>query len=171
MKASLDQQAGQMPSLPTGSRQAAHRRGSATSTARPSAARNTPASRVSRPARACVMTVSPSIPKRYRSWAAPSMYLNVSGGLNRNRAMAQSPVLFDRALLRRRRRRAAALGPSGFLLERVAEDFSDRLDAVLRRFDVALDLGTPGDALRRVLAASGKVGTIIAANALVEGCR
>jgi SAM-dependent methyltransferase len=82
--------------------------------------------------------------------------------------MAQSPILFDRALLRGRRRRAAALGPSGFLLERVAEDFGDRLGAVLRQFDLALDLGTPGDALRRVLAESGKVGTIIAAHALAQ---
>jgi ubiquinone/menaquinone biosynthesis C-methylase UbiE len=79
--------------------------------------------------------------------------------------MAQGPVLFDRALLRRRRRRALALSPSDFLLEHVAEDFGERLGAVLRRFDVALDLGTPGDALRRALAASGKVGTIIAADA------
>jgi ubiquinone/menaquinone biosynthesis C-methylase UbiE len=78
------------------------------------------------------------------------------------------PVLFDRVLLRRRRRRALALRPSGFLLERVAEDFGERLGAVLRRFDLVLDLGTPGDALRRALAASDKVGTIIAADALVH---
>jgi len=82
--------------------------------------------------------------------------------------MADSPILFDRALLRRRRRRAAELGPTGFLLERVAEDFADRLAVVLRRFDRALDLGTPGDALRRALAASGKVGTIVAADALAQ---
>jgi len=82
--------------------------------------------------------------------------------------MAQGPVLFDRALLRRRRRRALALKPSDFLLERAAEDFGERLGAVLRRFDLALDLGTPGEALRRALAASGKVGTIIAADALAD---
>jgi SAM-dependent methyltransferase len=75
------------------------------------------------------------------------------------------PAMFDHRLLRARRARAAALGPSTFLLERVAEDLSDRLAAVLRRFERALDLGTPTDALRRVLAASGKVGTIIAAEA------
>jgi ubiquinone/menaquinone biosynthesis C-methylase UbiE len=80
--------------------------------------------------------------------------------------MAQGPTLFDRALLRRRRRRALAPAPSGFLLERVAEDAGDRIGTVLRRFDLALDLGTPGNALRRVLAASGKVGTIIVADAL-----
>jgi ubiquinone/menaquinone biosynthesis C-methylase UbiE len=82
--------------------------------------------------------------------------------------MAQSPVLFDRALLRRRRRRALALKPSDFLLERVAEDAADRIGTILRRFDLALDLGTPGEGLRRALAASGKVGTIIAADALAD---
>ena len=57
------------------------------------------------------------------------------------------------------------LGASDFLLERVAEDIAERLAAVLRRFDVAVDLGTPGEAVRRALAASGKVGTVVAANA------
>jgi SAM-dependent methyltransferase len=75
------------------------------------------------------------------------------------------PIIFDRARQRAYRARAAALGPSTFLIERVAEDLSDRLAAVLRRFDCALDLGTPTAAVRRVLAASGKVGTIIAAEA------
>jgi SAM-dependent methyltransferase len=75
------------------------------------------------------------------------------------------PIIFDRARQRAYRVRAAALGPSTFLIERVAEDLRDRLAAVLRRFDCALDLGTPTSAVRRVLAASGKVGTIIAAEA------
>jgi SAM-dependent methyltransferase len=77
--------------------------------------------------------------------------------------VSPQPPVFDHRLLRARRARAAALGPSTFLLERAAEDLSDRLAAVLRRFERAVDLGTPTDALRRVLAASGKVGTIIAA--------
>jgi SAM-dependent methyltransferase len=80
--------------------------------------------------------------------------------------MAQSPIIFDRRLLRARRARATALAPTTFLAERVAEDMGDRLAAVLRQFDIALDLGTPTDAIRRALAASGKVGTIIAADAL-----
>jgi SAM-dependent methyltransferase len=75
------------------------------------------------------------------------------------------PIIFDRARQRAYLARAAARGPSTFLIERVAEDLSDRLAAVLRRFDCALDLGTPTAAVRRVLAASGKVGTIIAAEA------
>jgi SAM-dependent methyltransferase len=69
--------------------------------------------------------------------------------------MSEHPRLFDRALLRKRRRRAVAFGPATFLIDRVAEDFSERLSAVLRRFDRALDLGTPTDAARRVLAARG----------------
>jgi SAM-dependent methyltransferase len=80
--------------------------------------------------------------------------------------MPQGPIVFDRHLLRIRRRRAAALGPSTFLIERVAEDFADRLATVLRRFEWALDLGTPTDALRRALAASGKVENIVAADVL-----
>jgi SAM-dependent methyltransferase len=78
-----------------------------------------------------------------------------------------TPAIIDRDLLRARRRRALALGPATFLLDRVAEDLADRLTTVLRSFEYALDLGTPTDALRRRLTASGKVGTIIAANALV----
>src|SRR6267142_34425 len=84
--------------------------------------------------------------------------------------MASGPLIFDRPLLRARRARAAALGRSAFLLERVAEDVADRLAAVLRRFERAVDLGTPTDAVRRVLAASGKVGTVIAADALAGAC-
>jgi len=79
--------------------------------------------------------------------------------------MADSPIIFDRNLLRRRRARAAALGPATFLLDRVAADFADRLAAVLRRFERAADLGTPSDVVRRVLADSGKVGTVIAVDA------
>src|SRR5262245_44328642 len=79
--------------------------------------------------------------------------------------MSQGPIIFDRHLLRARRARARALGPVTFLIERVAEDLGGRLDAVLRRFELALDLGTPTAAVRRVLAESGKVGTIITADA------
>ena len=84
--------------------------------------------------------------------------------------MASGPIIFDRPLLRARRLRATALGRSTFLLDRVAEDVADRLAAVLRRFERAVDLGTPTDAVRRVLAASGKVGTVIAADALAGAC-
>ncbi len=76
-----------------------------------------------------------------------------------------TPLLFDRFLLRARQQRAHALGPATFLLDRAATELGERLSAVLRRFDVAVDLGTPTDAVRRVLLASEKVGTIVAAAA------
>ena len=40
------------------------------------------------------------------------------------------------------------MGPATFLLDRVADDLAERLATVLRRFDLAVDLGTPGDAVR-----------------------
>jgi SAM-dependent methyltransferase len=85
--------------------------------------------------------------------------------------MAPTPIIIDRDLLRGRLRRALALGPSTFLADRVAEDLADRLASVLRTFPCGLDLGTPTEAVRRVLAESGKVGTIIAAHPLVEAAR
>jgi SAM-dependent methyltransferase len=82
--------------------------------------------------------------------------------------MSLSPTVFDRGLLVQRRRRAAAAGPVTFLLDRVAQDFSDRLSTVLRRFDVVVDVGTPTDALRRVLAPLDAVGPIIAAHPIID---
>src|SRR5512144_3266954 len=79
--------------------------------------------------------------------------------------VSSAPDVFDRRLVRARQRRAAGLASSNFLIDRVAEDLSDRLAAVLRRFECAVDLGTPTDAARRALAASGKVGAIIVADA------
>ena len=68
------------------------------------------------------------------------------------------PAIFDRRLLRARLARAAAIGPATFLLDRVADDIAERLSAVLRTFDIAVDLGTPTDAVRRAIA--GRVGTV-----------
>jgi SAM-dependent methyltransferase len=82
--------------------------------------------------------------------------------------MAEAPLIFDRALVRARRRRAAALGPAGFLLDRVAADLTERLSTVTRRFDLAADLGTPTDALRVRLARAGRLEKVIAVDALVE---
>ena len=67
-------------------------------------------------------------------------------------------------LLRARRRRAQALGPVTFLLDRVASDLTERLDAVLREFPLAVDLGTPADALRRALADKTSIGALVAAD-------
>ena len=80
--------------------------------------------------------------------------------------MNVAPVIFDRVLVRRHRRRAAALGSASFLLDRVAGDMAERLAAVLRRFDLAVDLGTPGEAVRAALAGLGSIGTIVAADAM-----
>jgi SAM-dependent methyltransferase len=49
------------------------------------------------------------------------------------------------------------------LLERVAQDLSERLGAVVRRFELAVDLGTPADNLRRALGNHAAVGTLVAA--------
>jgi SAM-dependent methyltransferase len=76
--------------------------------------------------------------------------------------MTAGPTIFDRELLRARRKRAKAIGSANFLIDRIAGELGERLSAVLRHFDIAVDLGTPTDAVRRVLAESGKVGTIMA---------
>jgi SAM-dependent methyltransferase len=76
--------------------------------------------------------------------------------------------LFDRALLRARRRRAAARGAENFLLERIAPELADRLQAVKRRFALALDLGTPGEAVRHALARSGQVEMVLACESLAD---
>jgi SAM-dependent methyltransferase len=76
-----------------------------------------------------------------------------------------APLVFDRPLLRARRRRAAALGPATFLIDRVADDLAERLSTVLRRFELAVDLATPTDAIARALATSNAIGTIIRADA------
>jgi SAM-dependent methyltransferase len=55
------------------------------------------------------------------------------------------------------------LTPATFLLDRVAADLGERLFAVLRKFDVAMDLGTPSDAVRRVLATNENIGAVVAA--------
>jgi SAM-dependent methyltransferase len=68
-----------------------------------------------------------------------------------------NPLVFDRALLRRRQARARALGPETFLIDRVAADLGDRLGAVLREYAVAVDLGTPSDALRSALAGATSI--------------
>jgi SAM-dependent methyltransferase len=84
------------------------------------------------------------------------------------RQMTESPIIFDRLLQRRRRSRAAA-APANFLLDHVAGELADRLSVVLRRFDVGVDLGTPGDAVRISLRRLGAVGIIVAADVISRG--
>jgi SAM-dependent methyltransferase len=67
-----------------------------------------------------------------------------------------APILFDRALLRARQARASRLGAENFLLDRVIADMDERLQAVLRQFDNAADVATPGNRLRDGVA--GRVG-------------
>jgi SAM-dependent methyltransferase len=74
-------------------------------------------------------------------------------------------MIFDRALIRARRRRAGRLGAATFLLDRVAGDLAERLAVVLRRFALALDLGTPGEAVGSALAGLGSIDKIVTANA------
>src|SRR5215468_10918984 len=81
--------------------------------------------------------------------------------------MTESPIIFDRLLQRRRRFRAAA-APANFLLDHVAGELADRLSVVLRRFDVGVDLGTPGDAVRAALHRLGAVGTIVGADVIAR---
>jgi SAM-dependent methyltransferase len=76
--------------------------------------------------------------------------------------MSTPTRLFDRALIEARRRRAHRIGPATFLLDRVAEDFADRLRTVLRRFECAVDLGTPSPAVRAALAGNDAIRTMIA---------
>jgi SAM-dependent methyltransferase len=76
--------------------------------------------------------------------------------------MSAPTRLFDRALIEMRRRRARRIGPATFLLDRVAEDFADRLATVLRRFERAVDLGTPSPAVRAALAGNSAIGSMIA---------
>src|SRR5207253_10169669 len=76
--------------------------------------------------------------------------------------MASGPIVFDRAAVRRNLRRAEKLGPATFLIDRAVEDLCDRLSAVLRRFELAVDLASPTDAVRRRLRGTDLVSTMIA---------
>jgi SAM-dependent methyltransferase len=63
-----------------------------------------------------------------------------------------APILFDRALLRARLDRARRSGPVTFLLDRVAEDMSDRLQAVTRNFRDVAEIWSASELLREPLA-------------------
>ena len=79
--------------------------------------------------------------------------------------MTTAPLLFDRALLRARLDRAApGFDTAGFLKARAAEDAVMRLEAILREFPVAVDLGSRNGAFSRALEGSdarAKVGLLI----------
>jgi SAM-dependent methyltransferase len=77
------------------------------------------------------------------------------------------PRIFDRLLLRARRHRGLRLGPETFLLDQVAGEFAHRLRLVVRRFDLAVDLGTPTAAVCTALVRDGAIGTMVAVNPLI----
>lgn len=64
--------------------------------------------------------------------------------------------MFDPALLRQRQARAVKAGAETFLLDRVVEEMGERLHAVVRDFQNAADLGSPGTGAVPLLAASVK---------------
>lgn len=69
--------------------------------------------------------------------------------------MTASPLLFDRALHRLRLDRAAPdYGSADFLKRRAAQDVVMRLETILRRFPVAVDLGARNGAFAQALADS-----------------
>lgn len=74
--------------------------------------------------------------------------------------------LFDRNLFAQRRQRALAAQTQGadFLLAAVAEELGDRLLAVKRQFDLAVDLGGHTGRLAAALAASGRVDHVLRAD-------
>ena len=63
-----------------------------------------------------------------------------------------APKLFDHSALRARLARAKRLGAETFLLDTVCSDLAERLGAVLRDFNQAVDVGTPLAGLNDVLA-------------------
>jgi len=98
----------------------------------------------------------------------PLQRRRLNGSLYLHQA-AMSEFVFDRRLLRDHLVRAAKSTPPDFLTERVAQDLSERLAALLRHFPWAADIGTPGGALCRELLRSGKVDNIVATGASVSG--
>jgi SAM-dependent methyltransferase len=79
--------------------------------------------------------------------------------------MDSPPLLFDRGLHRRRLDRAApGYGGASFLKTRAALDAVERLEAIMRSFPVAVDLGARDGAFRRFLEESPareRVGVLI----------
>jgi SAM-dependent methyltransferase len=79
--------------------------------------------------------------------------------------MAESRLLFDRALLRRRRARAVLLGPATFLMDHVAAELAERLSAIMRRFPMGADIGSPTTAVQRAVRSCAQVDTLISVSA------
>jgi len=82
--------------------------------------------------------------------------------------MPETPCLFDQLLLRTRLKRALRKGAADFLLERVADDFELRLEALARSFDIVADIGTLGPHAALKLLASQRFKNIIRQAPLAE---
>ena len=82
--------------------------------------------------------------------------------------MPETPCLFDQLLLRARLKRALKKGAADFLLERVADDFELRLQALARSFDTVVDIGTFGPHAALKLVASQRFKQIIRQAPLAE---
>jgi len=84
--------------------------------------------------------------------------------------MPSPPRLFDRTALAQRRARAALLAAASpgnapdFLLQRVADDFSERLHVIRRTFVDVIDLGCRTGRLGRTLAAAHKLAHVTSAD-------
>ncbi len=79
--------------------------------------------------------------------------------------MAETPRIFDRALVRRRRvRHAASLPDADFLLREIAERLAERLDDLTAAFPTAVALGARGGIARDALAGRGGIRTLIEAD-------
>jgi SAM-dependent methyltransferase len=83
-------------------------------------------------------------------------------------ANSAPPRLFDRALHRKRLDRAApGFGQADFLKRRAAQDVAERLEPIMRDFDVAVDLAARSGAFREALAqgeAARRVGLLVEAD-------
>jgi SAM-dependent methyltransferase len=81
------------------------------------------------------------------------------------------PLIFDRALIRRRLARAAQASPAEFLIAHVADDLAERLNAILRKFPLAIELGGATAHGAHALSRSGKVETVLRLAALAPSGR
>ena len=83
--------------------------------------------------------------------------------------MSSEHTIFDRALLRHRRQRAAAdAARHDFLLQRVADDFAERLSIVRREFPVAANIGSHHGVLTERMLSLPSIGSMIETDTATE---
>lgn len=88
--------------------------------------------------------------------------------------MSTAPSIFDSLqLLRQRERASRNAAAHDFLLQRVADDFAERLDVISRQFAHVLDLGSHHGLIGRMLAGRPGVETVVSADTspgMLEQC-